>query len=73
MRRFRAAGIFAAQLHEDDSRPGPSQVGWLLVVPVGLLLLVSPPALGSYGLTGRASAVPAPQEALGALPPPRCT
>lgn len=66
-----AAGVFAAHRSDHDSRPRPSQAGWLLVVPVGLLLLVSPPALGSYGLTGRANAVAEPQEALGALPPPR--
>ncbi len=65
-----AAGVFAAHRAEPGG-PAPSQVGWLLVVPVGLLVLVSPPALGSYGLAGRATPVAAPVEALGSLPPPR--
>jgi len=67
-----AAGMLAGH-REARALPAarPSQAGWLLVVPVGLLLLVSPPALGSYGLQGRATPVAAPQEALDALPPPR--
>lgn len=65
-----AAGVFAAA-GSGPAGPAPSQVGWLLVVPVGLVVLVAPPALGSYGLEGRATPVAAPVEALGALPPPR--
>lgn len=65
-----AAGVFSAHRAEPGG-PAPSQVGWLLVVPVGLLVLVSPPALGSYGLEGRATTVAAPVEALGQLPPAR--
>lgn len=63
-------GVFAAALARHDG-PRPSQVGWLLLVPVGLLALVDPPALGSYGLQGRATVVTAPEQALDALPPPR--
>ena len=66
-----AAGIFAAHRSPVPDVPAPSSVGWLLVVPLGLLVLVSPPALGSYGLEGRATPVAAPAEALGSLPPPR--
>lgn len=65
-----AAGVFAARSSRADG-PAPSSVGWLLVVPIGLLLLVDPPALGSYGLQGRATVVAAPQQPLGSLPPPR--
>lgn len=66
-----AAGVFAAFHPSARDRPPPSAVGWLLVVPVGLILLVDPPALGSYGLQGRATVVAAPQQPLGSLPPPR--
>lgn len=66
-----AVGVFAASRPAAHPGPRPSQVGWLLVVPVGLLVLVSPPALGSYGLEGRPTVVAPPQGALGALPPPR--
>lgn len=65
-----AAGVFASRSSAPD-RSSPSAVGWLLVVPIGLILLVDPPALGSYGLQGRATVVAAPQQPLGTLPPPR--
>jgi uncharacterized repeat protein (TIGR03943 family) len=65
------AGVFAAFRSSAADRPSPSAVGWLLVVPIGLILLVDPPALGSYGLQGRPTVVAAPQQPLGSLPPPR--
>lgn len=66
-----AAGVFSSFRTPAGDRPTPSAVGWLLVVPIGLILLVDPPALGSYGLQGRATVVAAPQQPLGSLPPPR--
>ncbi|HEU0102712.1 MAG TPA: TIGR03943 family protein [Mycobacteriales bacterium] len=66
-----AAGVFAAYRSARPQGPAPSQVGWLLAVPIGLILLVDPPALGSYGLQGRTTVVQAPQGTLGSLPPAR--
>ena len=37
-----AAGVFAACREGPADGPRPSQAGWLLVVPVGLILLVDP-------------------------------
>ena len=34
----------------DHAHPGGDRVGWLLVAPVLALLLVAPPALGSFGV-----------------------
>lgn len=68
-----AAGLFAAlqpQPSADGAAPAP-RVGVLLLVPLGLLVLVGPPALGSYGLQGQATRVLAAQEPAGTLPPPR--
>ena len=65
------AGLFAAASGTSAQRPPAPRVGWLLLVPVGLLVVVAPPALGSYGLEGRATTVREAREPLGALPPPR--
>jgi uncharacterized repeat protein (TIGR03943 family) len=35
--------------HDDDGEHG-GRVGWLLLAPIAALLLVAPPALGSYGV-----------------------
>jgi uncharacterized repeat protein (TIGR03943 family) len=53
---------------EDHAVPG---VAWLLMTPIVLLVLVAPPALGSYGVRGVTTRVAAPAGALRALPPPR--
>lgn len=72
-----AAGVFDALQPDqpggrDQTGPAPGcRVGALLLVPVGLLVLLAPPALGSYGLQGRPTrVVPAKEQAAG-LPPPR--
>ncbi len=46
-------GAEPTQAHGDDAghhHSGSDRVGWLLVAPVLALLLVAPPALGSYGV-----------------------
>jgi uncharacterized repeat protein (TIGR03943 family) len=40
----------------DHRRDGGDRVGWLLLAPIAALLLVAPPALGSYGV-GRGAEV----------------
>jgi uncharacterized repeat protein (TIGR03943 family) len=42
--------------HGDHAGHGPSRIGWLLVLPVLVLILVAPPALGSYAAGRRAPA-----------------
>ena len=44
------------QLDHRGHAPGGARVGWLLLAPVLALLLVAPPALGSYGV-GRTTTV----------------
>jgi hypothetical protein len=54
-------GLFGKQTAGDDDSHGGhrhrARVGWLLLVPVLVVLLVQPAALGSYAVSGR-SAVP---------------
>jgi uncharacterized repeat protein (TIGR03943 family) len=42
--------------HHDDAHEHGVGVGWLLLVPVAVLLLVAPPSLGSFGV-GRSPAI----------------
>jgi uncharacterized repeat protein (TIGR03943 family) len=42
--------------HDHHRGEGGDRVGWLLLAPIAALLLVAPPALGSYGV-GRAAEV----------------
>lgn len=68
-----AAGVFAAYRPDrPDSGAAPTpRVGVLLLVPLALLVLVAPPALGSYGLKGQATRIQAAQDPAQSLPPPR--
>jgi len=47
--------------HQDDHR---SWAGWLLVLPVAVVLIVSPPPLGSFIAESRANQVAAPPPAV---------
>ena len=44
-----AGELHAGELH-DGHGPGGDRIGWLLLAPVLVLLLVAPPALGSFGV-----------------------
>jgi uncharacterized repeat protein (TIGR03943 family) len=61
--------------HEHDEHDHNDRVGWLLLLPVLALLLVVPPALGSFGVErSRVTAVPGTSAVFAALPaaaPPR--
>jgi uncharacterized repeat protein (TIGR03943 family) len=51
-------GLLGEQTASDDNSQGHrARVGWLLLVPVLVVMLVQPAALGSYAVSGR-SAVP---------------
>lgn len=71
-----AAGLFTAFQPRPPGQVGggaapTSRVGALLLVPLGLIVLVAPPALGSYGLQGQATRIQAAQDPDANLPPPR--
>jgi uncharacterized repeat protein (TIGR03943 family) len=44
-----------------DHGHGPPRIAWLLVLPVAVLLLVAPPALGAYTAERQAQAIPIPE------------
>lgn len=52
LRRPASPGHHADDVHADDGHHhlGGDRVGWLLLAPVLTLLLVAPPALGSFGV-----------------------
>jgi uncharacterized repeat protein (TIGR03943 family) len=54
----------------DEHGHGEPRVGWLLIVPVLGLLLVAPPALGSYSATTAGTSLPSDQPASGFPPLP---
>ena len=49
------AHAYGAHLGHDHESHSGERIGWLLLAPIGCLLLVAPPSLGSYALghTGR--------------------
>jgi len=62
--------------HAPDGRERPVGAGWLLLVPVAVLLLVAPPGLGSFGvdraapvrITSGTGALPPLEPSLGPIP-----
>lgn len=72
-----AAGVVAVVLavagllrgrSRGDGHPGPA-VGWLLVAPVAVVLVVAPPALGSYTASRQVAPVAVPPGGVTALGP----
>jgi uncharacterized repeat protein (TIGR03943 family) len=62
------AGV-AGALRRDEVSPGHGRIGWLLLVPVLALLLVTPPSLGSFGVDrGAAVEVTSGGKTFAALP-----
>jgi len=57
-----------ASLHGHDHGHGP-RVAWLLLLPVFAIILVAPPALGSYAATRGSGAVAEPTSDYAPLPP----
>ncbi len=63
-----AVASMARRSAPHDHRHGRFDVAWLLMVPMLTLLLLAPPALGSFSAARSGTAVSAPNSQLGPLP-----
>jgi uncharacterized repeat protein (TIGR03943 family) len=61
---------YALRQPSDEHEHRDSRVGWLLVAPVIGLVLVAPPALGSYSATTAGTSIPEAEPANGFAPLP---